>query len=139
MNIDWAIPCRFVEVHDNLGTIIGAGIDTVAVAELPTPIQILLAVRLVGLNEEFTADQQHQATNRVRDPTDEVISEVRGEFVIGAESSRADWLAGVIVPVGVQFPAAEEGTYTIELTMDDASTSLPLHVVASGAPPAAEA
>ena len=28
MNVDWVIPCRYVEVHDNLGSMIGAGIDT---------------------------------------------------------------------------------------------------------------
>jgi hypothetical protein len=29
LNIDWVIPCRYVEVHDNLGTIVGASIDTI--------------------------------------------------------------------------------------------------------------
>ena len=35
MNVDWVIPCRYVEVHDNLGSMIGAGIDTFWVPELP--------------------------------------------------------------------------------------------------------
>jgi hypothetical protein len=139
MNIDWAIPCRHVEVHDNLGTIIGAGIDTLSVPELPSPIQIVLAVRLVAMNEEFTLDQQHHATNRVLNPAGEPISEVKGEFTVAAESSRSEWLAGVILPIVVRFPAEEEGTYTIELIVDSASTSLPLHVVAGGAQPDMEA
>ena len=37
MNVDWVIPCRYVEVHDNLGTLVGAGIDTFWVPELRPP------------------------------------------------------------------------------------------------------
>jgi hypothetical protein len=43
------IPCKFVEGVDGLGTIIGAGIDTLTVQSLPSPIQFPLAVRLIGL------------------------------------------------------------------------------------------
>ena len=138
MNIDWAIPCRYVEVHDNLGTIIGAGIDTFWFADLPAQLQVALAVRLVGLPDEFTLDQQHTARNVVRDPSGEVVTEVGGEFTMEAESARADWLASVIAHVVVQFEVSEEGTYTIELNVDDASSSLPIHVV-HGQVPGSEA
>jgi hypothetical protein len=46
MNIAWVIPCRFVEIHDNLSTIIGGGIDTVLASSLPTEVQLMLAIRL---------------------------------------------------------------------------------------------
>jgi uncharacterized protein DUF6941 len=129
VNIDWVIPCRYVEVHDNLGTIIGAGIDTLWVPELPTQIQVILAVRLLAMVEELGPEQQHTAVNRVRDPRGEIMSEVGGEFAIGAEAARPEWLAGFIMGTVVQFEAIEEGTYTIEHVVDDASASLPIHVV----------
>ena len=31
MNIDWVIPARHTEIHDNLATIVGGGIDRQAV------------------------------------------------------------------------------------------------------------
>jgi hypothetical protein len=137
VNIDWAIPCRYVEVHDNLGTIVGAGIDTYWIPELPQPIQVVLAVRLLAMTEELDPDQEHTATNRVLDPRGAQMSEVGGPFSVGGESARPDWLTGIMVSTVVQFEASEEGTYTIELVVDDALTSLPIHVF-HGYPPGVE-
>jgi hypothetical protein len=68
VNIDWVIPCRYAEIHDNLATIVGGGIDTFWVAELPTPIQLVLVMRLLAMAEEIGPDQKHTVVNRVRDP-----------------------------------------------------------------------
>jgi hypothetical protein len=42
--------------------------------------------------------------------------------------TRPDWLIGTTVPVVLQFEATEEGAYMLELEVDDASKSLPIHV-----------
>lgn len=136
MNVDWVIPCRFVEVHDNLGTIVGAGIDTFWVQELPAQIQLMLAIRLLGMVEELDPDIKHSVTNRIRDPQGEVVGEATGEMAVGGESARPEWLAGITLPFVVAFEATEEGTYAIEFSVDDASKSLPIHVV-HGRPPGA--
>jgi uncharacterized protein DUF6941 len=137
LHIDWVIPCRYVEVHDNLGTIIGAGIDTLWVQELPTPVQVVMAVRLAGTADEVTPDHAHEAANIVRDPNGDVVSEVSGELRVGVEDAREDWLTGLVLPTVVRFEATGEGTYTIEHKVDDATSSVPLHIV-HGAPPGAE-
>jgi hypothetical protein len=137
MNIDWAIPCRYVEVHDNLGTIIGAGIDTFWIPEVPAQIQFALAVRLLAMAEELSPDEQHTAANRIFDPRGERMSEVSGEFSVGGESARPEWLTGIMVATVVQFEVTEEGTYTVEHVVDEASTSLPIHIV-HGPPPSAQ-
>ena len=138
MNLDWVIPCRYVEVHDNLGTIVGAGIDTYWVPELPTTINVVLAVRLLAMADELAEDVQHTAVNRVRDPQGEVASEVVGEFAMGgSEGANADWLSGIMVNTLVQVQVTEEGTYTIEHEVDGSSKSLPIHVV-HAPPPGAE-
>jgi hypothetical protein len=137
VNIDWVIPCRFVEVHDNLGTIVGAGIDTFWVSELPTQLQVLLAVRLLAMAEELGEDQQHEATNRIKDPRGEVISEVGGQFTVGGETQRPEWLTGIMLSTVVQLEVAEEGTFTIEHVVDGNSVFLPIHVV-HGPPPGVE-
>jgi hypothetical protein len=138
VNIDWVIPCRYVEVHDNLGTIIGAGIDTYWVAELPGQIQVFLAVRLVAAPEELASGEPHFVVNRILDPSGEVMHEVQGEIVMGGEAARPDWLVGTTVPMVAQFDAAEEGAHTIEIGVDDATESVPIHVVV-GMPPGFEA
>ena len=137
MNIAWIIPCRYVEVHDNLGTIIGAGIDTFWMSDLPAPVQIFLAIRLVGLPHEFDEDVKHAVTNRVRGPNGDVLTELRGEIAVAAESARPDWVAGVILPAVAQFEAVVEGTYMIEFDVAGVTSALPIHVV-HGLPPGAQ-
>lgn len=129
MNIDWVIVCRYAEVHDNLGTIVGAGIDTFWVDELPAQIRVGLAIRVLAMQDEIGPGVKHAIVNRVRDPQGDVIGEGSGELEVAGESARPEWLAGIMMPLAVAFEAAEEGTYTIEFNVDDASDSLPIHVV----------
>jgi hypothetical protein len=138
VNLEWVIPCRYVEVHDNLGTMVGAGIDTWWLQELPTTINVLLAVRLLAMAEELSEDVQHTAVNRVRNPEGEIVSEVGGEFAMGGgEAASPDWLTGIMVTTFVQVEVTEEGTYTIEHEVDGSTRSLPIHIV-HGPPPGME-
>lgn len=138
MNIDWVIPCRFVEVHDNLGTIVGAGIDTFWLPELPAPVQVAVAVRLSALPEELASGVKHSVRNIITGPNGDEISEVTGEFEVdgGERIERPDWLQGVIVSTLIQFQAEVAGTYTFEHVVDQSSKSVPLHIV-HGLPPGA--
>jgi hypothetical protein len=131
VNIDWVIPCRYVEEHDNLGTIIGAGIDTYWVPKLPTTIQVVLAVRIVAMAEEF--GEEHAAMNRVRDTRGELLSEVPGTLTLSGEGN-PDWLTGIILPTVVELEATDEGVYTIEHEIDGSAKALPINIVL-GPPP----
>lgn len=129
MNVDWVIPCRYVEVHDNLGSMIGAGIDTFWVPELPAPLQVLCAVRLTATADELTPGVTHQMRNVVTGPDGEVVSEIGGEFEIGTDSPRTEWLNGIVLPNAIQFEATKVGTYQLEHIVDGNSVSIPLHVI----------
>jgi hypothetical protein len=87
--------------------------------------------------EELDPDQTHTATNRVRDPRGEVVSEMGGELKVGGESAQPEWLTGIMLASVVQFEATEEGAYTIEHAIDETSASLPIHIV-HGPPPGVE-
>jgi len=138
VNVDWVIPCRFIEVHDNLGTLIGAGIDTFWVAALPTEIQVPMAIRLSGLPEELHPDVPHAARNIIRGPDGSTLGDEAAQFTIGSQAAveRPEWLHGVLLHTLVGFTATEDGTYTFEHIVDDSSMSVPLHVV-HGPPPGA--
>jgi hypothetical protein len=138
MNIEWVIPCRYVEVHDNLATIVGAGIDTYWLHQGPGPLQVVLAVRALATPEELEAGDEHTITNLIRDPSGGQIGEMTGQLKIQAEAQRPEWLVGLTLPMIVQFDALEEGTYTIEVGIDGASHALPIHVV-HGLPPGFDA
>jgi hypothetical protein len=133
MNVDWVIPCRYVEVHDNLGTMVGAGIDTFWVPELPAPIQVMLAVRITATAEELSPGIQHVLRTLVSDGTGEVVFEATLEFEADADTSQTEWLNSMVMPTVVQFEAAEAGTFQLEQAVDGDSQSIPLHVI-EGAP-----
>ena len=129
MNIDWVIPARHAEIHDNLATIVGGGIDRQAVPEFPSVVGMMLAVRLTATSEEIGPDHMHSWRNLVKNPAGESIAEGGGEFAIGAENPQTDWLNNFLISAAIQFQADEPGTYTIELIVDDKSSALPIHVV----------
>jgi hypothetical protein len=138
VNIDWVIPCRFVEVHDNLATIVGGGIDTFWAAELPTRLQVILAVRILAMADEVgDPDVKHTVANKIRSPQGEIIGEGTLEIGVGGESARPEFLIGLSLPIVITFEAAQEGTYAVELAIDQSEKSLPIHVV-HGLPPGSE-
>jgi hypothetical protein len=133
MNVDWIIPCRYVEIHENLATMIGAGIDTLWPAELPATIQVTTAVRLTGLPEELADGRKHSARTIVRGPDGEIVSELEGEFELeGGPGDVAElhpeWLQGIVVNLAVAFEAGVEGTYKIEHAVDQSSATVAMHI-----------
>ena len=134
MNIDWVIPCRYAEVHDNLGTIVGAGSDTWWVPEFPAGIEVALAIRLLALADEMGADRQHTVRNIVSGPSGEVLSDLESSFAAAGSDVRTEWLNGIMVTMVIRFEATAEGTYTFEHFVDGSSKSIALHV-ASGPRP----
>ena len=122
MNIDWIIPCRYAEVHDNLATIVGAGIDTWWFTALPAQVQVGIVVRLLASSDELGPQHEHTARNIVRDPAGQTLSDTGEPFRVGTEEeaggARTEWLNGIALASLVQFEAAQPGTYTFEHIVD---------------------
>jgi hypothetical protein len=116
-------------VHDNLGTIVGAGIDTFWFAELPAAVQVMVAIRLVGLPDEFTEERSHSTATRIKDPSGQTVSEAVGEFTVSAEGARPDFLTGVTIPAAVRFEVNQEGAYAVEYEFGGSEQTIPIHVV----------
>lgn len=140
MRVSWVIPCRFVEVHDNLATIVGGGIDRLGVPELPAPVpaQLLCATRIVAGHDEVTTEPPEEPPNtlycRVHSPSMDVLSELKQPFAMSGTTFDPTVEPAVIIPIGVVFQPEEEGQHTIEIGVDDRGFSFPL-TVAVGAPP----
>ena len=130
MKIDAVIPCRYVEVNDNLATIVGAGTDTFWISEEPWFVEIMLAVHVTALVDEFGPDNVYPVKNHIRDPEGNIIHEEGGSFSAArqGEVQNPDWLQGVWIAARAKFPAETEGTYTIAHAFGDSEHLLPLHV-----------
>src|SRR4249920_3607285 len=105
MKIEWVIPCRYVEIRDNIATIVGAGGDSFVVTEEPWTIEIMLAIRISALVEELGPDKVYSVENNIRDPNGKVIQEEVGSFSAMARGELVDanWLQGVWVPAEAKF------------------------------------
>ena len=131
MNVDWIIPCRFVEIHENLATMVGAGIDTLTPETLPADVQVTTAVRLTGLPSELESGLKHTTRTVVRGPDGDIVSEVDGEFEVeghGPPIDQRDWLQGFVVSLAVAFEAGLPGTYMVEHAVDASSATVAIHV-----------
>jgi hypothetical protein len=131
MNIAWVIPCRYVEVHDNLATMVGAGIDTFWLPQEPRGVAVMFAVRITAMTDELGPDKQHTMVQRIRSPDDEVIHEMQAEWSAAAQGEvrHPEWLQGVSLATAAQFGAPVEGTYTVSHEVNGAEHPVPLHVV----------
>jgi hypothetical protein len=137
LRIDWAIPCRYAEVNDNLATIVGAGIDNIYAPTLPAPVRVVIATRFVAPLDELGEDNQHAVSCVARDAALNEVGEVSGTLAVPVpEGAREEWLLGIHMPLAVQFEAAVEGTYTLEIKVDEDAQQLPLHVGNVPPPPA---
>jgi hypothetical protein len=112
---------------------IGAGIDTFWIPELPSPLQVMLAVRLTATGEELAPGIEHLLRTVVTDPDGGVVFEAGMEFEANTENTQTEWLNSLVLPSVVQFDVVDAGTYQLEQSVDGNSQSIPLHVV-EGAP-----
>jgi hypothetical protein len=131
LRVDWAIPCRYVEVNDGLATIVGAGVDTFWVPEMPAAVGVLIAIRIVGSPEEMAPGVEHNLVVRVLDPGMEEISRIEGRGGASGTNPLAQegFEQASIIPTMQQFEVPAEGNYTIEIRIDDRSATVPIRVI----------
>jgi hypothetical protein len=135
MRIGWAIPCKYLEVHDGLGTLIGAGANHYAVAEFPTTLSVWIAVQVHGHRSEVDAD--HSLVIQPLGPDMESCApglELGFRFPAERAPNEPDgWEVGALIPTLITFEAEDPGTYTLQLNLDDKTTTIPLFVRGDGA------
>lgn len=141
MRIEYVIPCRYAEVHDNTAFISGGGIDTTWVAELPTLMQAFFVVRLLVTPDEMGgAGGTHTLHAHIEGPSGERVGESLDVDVTppaGAQYSH-EWLSNLMLPLLLSWPAEQPGTYTVHVRVDTAEYPVPMHLT-TGPPPGADA
>lgn len=131
MRIAWAIPCRYVEVNDGLATIVGGGanIYVVAADALPAPLAVTIAAQLAGADDE--GDRPHHLRAQVLGPDMTPVGEPLDlpELQIPpGEHKPPGWETTIVISIVMQWEVTELGTHTIQLTIDDRSTTLAILV-----------
>ena len=133
MRVDWAIPCRYVEVQHGAGAVlVGAGADTAVVPSLPTPLQVLFAVRYIGTPEELDGEMEHPISCRIFNPAGDRIGEQSGRLKAHATFLIPGFVAELIVPTGVVLEPSDYGTYAFEFSIDESDKTVPMHIIDPG-------
>lgn len=143
MHIDWAVTCRYAESDGLVATIVGAGVDTQRLPQLPGPAATMLAVRLAGAPEELDPGKRHRLTVQVLGPNGDPVREPNGDVIPSLDTEFASdepveqavpgWLVNPLFTFGVQWWAAEPATYSIKLTVDHGEPHLsPVHILYAG-------
>lgn len=114
MRVEWATTCRYVEAHDNLATMVGAGFDIVSVPpDLPpdAAMAVMFAVRLA-----IDAPGQHEVNTQILAPDMQPIGEPLTAILDmpGPPHERPGWEGHAIVPMSVNIPVGNgPGVYTV--------------------------
>jgi hypothetical protein len=130
VRVDWAIPCRYVEVQQGAGAVlVGAGADMAAVPSLSMPLQLLFAVRYVGNPDELDGETEHPISCRIFNPAGAQIGEQGGLLKAQATMLIPGYVAELIVPTGIVFEPAEYGTYHFSFSIDESEKRVPMHII----------
>jgi hypothetical protein len=126
MRVDWVILCRYCEIGEGGATIVGGGIDAMTVPVVPAPVQVMVAVRLVGQEGEVQGTMQHRITANVLNPA---MEQITPPFEATFTAQRGPqhppgWEASAIIPMMHRFLAETEGAYTINIAVDGKSQTV---------------
>jgi len=130
MRIAWAIPCKYLEVHDGVGTLVGAGANHYVVNEFPASLNVWVALQVYGHRSEVENDHGLviQPLGPDMEPCAPPLDMMFG-FPAERKPNEPDgWEVGALIPSLIQFVAEEEGTYTLALNVDDKAATIPLYV-----------
>ena len=110
------MPCRYAETPgDGTALMVGAGIDSLWIADLPQPAAIFLMLRLAGAEDEF--QEKTKLEVRVVDPERDETQALDLGFST-QELSPLRWPGaevGMLFPTVIQWEASNYGLYTLEV------------------------
>jgi hypothetical protein len=130
MRIEWAIPCRYCEVVNGEITMVGGLAGLFTVPELPIEIGVWIVLLLAAPGVEAGPDVPHTFNAWVLDPQMEEIEGTRVEIAEFNLTPPAlpGWEAEEAAPSFHRFAAEAEGTYTVEMRVDDRAKTVPITV-----------
>jgi len=134
VKIEYAVPCRGIEQLAN-GTYVLIGVETNGFLATSFPM-VLRAMVLLCVTESHVATQAGQASDLTRAVLNPAMEPCGPPLTVQVQAAAhpnlpAGWASRTLAPIGFQFEATMEGAYSIEISVDAASLSVPLLVKAA--------
>jgi hypothetical protein len=119
VRIGWAIPCRGVDTPaDEMPNILGTGMNIFRVAEFPSQLQVVVALNVLAREDELGHPQQLecQVLGPDMQPAGEPLSTAL--MIEATPAKPPGWEQNAIIPVVMVFEAQQEGTHTVQFTIE---------------------
>jgi hypothetical protein len=121
LEVAWALPCRFAEAAaDGTATIVGAGLDSMWVTEVPADVGTFLVMRVTGPQYEFEAE--HTVVVKLVDPErneHDILISSFGPMEESPPTYHPGLDPGILLPAAVSWRAEHLGLYTLEIYVDE--------------------
>lgn len=120
MRLVWAVTCRYAEMAaDGTAVIVGAGVDTTTVPELPFELALHLVVKLAASHEE--QNTEHELMFKLTDPLLNELGEMRGPLTVAERAlDMPDGLdESLVMPTFHIFRVEREGLHRLDLYIDE--------------------
>lgn len=137
MRLDWAIPCGSVRIEDDgrVSAIEDFGFDTIVVDPFPSPVELIVLIRAVGLPADFAGDADRIVEAYLLGPGMDALVSLDFEIRSGEPSPGylEGWEMNAVIPLFIEFTPHAEGTHSLELYLHGRvqPCSVPLQVLAS--------
>lgn len=130
MRFDYAIPVRAIEpLADGTLALIGVTADIVQTPSVPAAVQVSLAIAVSGSHTECVPEIEHAIEGRILDVQLNQVGQLHAGFTMQpGPNSPPGWDLRLQMPIVLRFEAAEFGTYSVELSIDKSSVSIPILV-----------
>jgi hypothetical protein len=131
VRIDYAIPVRSIEplADGTLALIVTT--DILIVESLPAPVVVPLAISISGDQYECVPEVEHEVEGRILDSQLVEIGAMRGGVTMApGPNTPPGWDVRLQMPIVLRFLAEDYGTYSVELSIDKSSLSIPIIVQA---------
>jgi hypothetical protein len=107
--------------------------DVLWTAELPSAMEFITLVRVLGQPDEFDSEANHTMEANLTGPGMEGVAQVEFDLPTGeADPTHPEgWEVNALIPILMQFTARNEGTYMLDLYVDgryQKGRSLPFRV-----------
>jgi hypothetical protein len=120
LEVAWALPCRFAEAAaDGTATIVGAGLDSVWIPDVPADVGVFLMMRITGPQYEFEAE--HVVAVKLVDPERDEQDILTTEFGPMEElppTYHQGLDPGILIQAAVGWRAEHFGLHTLEIYVD---------------------
>ena len=113
------MPCRYAEASDDgTASMLGAGIDSMWLPELPSTVGLFLMLRITGADYEFEEEQTLEVRLVAPDRNETTALEIRFKVDEPAPTKLAGMDTGILLPAVVNWEAEEYGLYTLDVHLD---------------------